>query len=55
MGLIVEMYLFGRLEKDLSHNDVVEVDLEEAKENLAKFFGTTNVDMILRGVRGGRI
>jgi|GEM_PF-948672 len=54
-SFIVERYLSGRLEKDLSPSDIVEVNVEEAKENLAKFFGTTDVDVILRRIRGGRL
>ena len=53
-SFIVEMYLSGKLERNLSPDDTVEVSVEEAKENLAKFFGTADVDAILRRIRGGR-
>jgi len=54
-SFIVEAYLSGRLERDLGPNDTVEVSVEEAKENLVEFFGTADVDAILKRVRGGTV
>jgi len=51
----VEMYLSGKLERDLSPNDAIEINVKEAKENLANFFGTTDVDITLRRIRSERV
>jgi len=51
--LTIVLYLLGRLKKDLSPKDTVEVDTVEAKKNLREFFGTDKVDEVLKKIRGG--
>jgi len=49
------MCLSGKLERDLGPSDTIEINIKEAKENLANFFGTTDIDIILRRIRGRRV
>jgi len=48
---VITLYLLGKLKKDLGPSDVVEVNVDEARKNLRKFFGTDEVEKVLRKVR----
>ena len=52
---VIELYLSGRLERDLKPKTRVEIDFEEARRRILDFFGTDDVDEVLEAVRRRRV
>ncbi len=55
LSSVIELYLSGRLERDLKPKTRVEVDIEEARRRILDFFGTDDVDEVLKAVRRRRV
>ncbi|MCC6003111.1 MAG: hypothetical protein LM590_02085 [Thermofilum sp.] len=50
-GSLVRLYVEGALKRDLGPGDTFEINVEEARRRILKFFGTDSVNEVLRKTR----
>ena len=55
LSMTVALYMLGRLERNLGPGDKFEIDEAEAKRNIERFFGTSEVEEVIDKVRGRKI
>lgn len=51
ISLTVALYFSGRLERNLGPGDIIEIDENEARKNLEKFFGTSETEKVIAKMR----